>query len=556
MTLQGPALNLPEHSHKTLLELFSYSFTHYSDMPAFSDAGKVYTYRDINRLSRKFAAYLQNQTELQPGDRIIVQLPNMLQYPVAAIGAIRAGLVLVNSNPLYTSAEIQYQLQDSAASALVVLAERAPAIAAIIPGSQIKYCFLVQEGDLLGFPHNVLNNLKRMWQQHLHRHVDGMSTFKAFSAVLTKGDRLKYKFPDVLPDQLALLQYTAGTSGDPRGVMLSHTNLLANLQQIKQVFGDLIVPGKEVAIVPLPLYHIYSFTLNMLVLQEAGAHRVLIRDAQDVDALLNEMLRWPFTLFSGLNSLFMALCRTPELQRVDFTALKLTISGGMALSDSVMNCWKLITGCGIIDGYGLTETSPVVAVNSPKATKSATVGTPLPGTAVKVVGEQGEILPEGEAGELFVQGPQVMQGYWRDPVATHAVLNNSGWLATGDIARLSSDGSMTLIDRKSDLIHVANFTIYPNELENVITSHPDVLECAVIGVPNGVTGEQIKAYIVSVSSRLSVKAIRDYCRERLTTYKVPHQVEFCQSIPRSSIGKIKRRSLREEPVKSTRRAHE
>ena len=476
MTLQGPALNLPEHSHKTLLELFSYSFTHYSDMPAFSDAGKVYTFRDINRLSRNFAAYLQNQTELQPGDRIIVQLPNMLQYPVAAIGAIRAGLVLVNSNPHYTSAEMQHQLQDSAASALVVLAERASVIAALIPGSQIKYCFLVQEDDLLGFPRNVLNNLKRAWQRHLHRHrhrqVDGMSSVKAFSAALAKGDRLKYEFPDVLPDQLALLQYTAGTSGEPRGVMLSHSNLLANLQQIKQAFSDLIAPGKELAIVPLPLSHIYSFTLNMLVLQDAGAHRVLIRDAQDVDALLNEMLRWPFTLFSGLNSLFMALCRTPELQTVDFSTLKLTISGGMALSDTVMNSWKLITGCGIIDGYGLTETSPVIAVNSPSATKSATtsasVGAPLPGTAVKVVGGQGEILPEGEAGELFVKGPQVMQGYWRDPVATHAVLNNSGWLATRDIARLNIDGSVTLIDRKSDLIHVSNFTIYPTELENVI----------------------------------------------------------------------------------------
>ena len=544
MILQGPALHPPEQRYQTLPELFSYSFINYPDRVAFSAAGAVYTYRDINRLSRNFAAYLQYQTDLQPGDRILIQLPNIVQYAVAAIGALRAGLVLVNSSPQSTPAEMQHQFGHSGARALVLWHENIVAIAALAPATQIHYSFVVQAGDLLSLPRRWIQSVRQGWRQTTAAHWAGLNNPLSFVKALHKGGRLKYQLPALRPDQLAVLQYTAGTSGEARGVMLSHGNLLANVQQILQQFSDQLVSGKEVAIVPLPLTHIYSFTLNMLTLQAVGAHRVLIADTEDISALLNEMLRWPFTLFSGLNGLFMALCRTPGLQAVGFKALQLTISGGMALSNTVMNSWPLITGCDIVEGYGLTETSPVVAVNVPSQAQSLSVGTPLPGTEVQVMDSVGEVLPEGEAGELWVRGPQVMQGYWQDPVATEAVLRASGWLATGDIARLARNGHITLIDRKCDLIHVAGFSIYPNELESIIASHPGVLECAVIGVPDETTGEQIKAYIVPANSRLSVKVVRDYCRERLTSYKVPQQVEFCQTLPRTSIGKVQRRSLR------------
>ena len=345
----------------------------------------------------------------------------------------------------------------------------------------------------------------------------------------------------------ALLQYTGGTTGVAKGAMLSHGNILANVMQVKGLLGKVASTGKEVIIAPLPLYHIYSFTLNCVLMMEMGNHVVLITNPRDISAFVKELRKWNFTIFSGLNTLFVALCKAPGFSELDFGHLKLTLSGGMALTQAAADRWKLVTDCDVIEGYGLTETSPIVSVNPPDGIQLGTIGPPIPGTEVQLLDEEGGVVPKDGIGELCVRGPQVMKGYWRKPEETALVLSG-GWFKTGDIAQIQGDGYIRIVDRKKDMINVSGFNVYPNELEEIISGHPDIDECVAIGLPCDSAGELIKLFVVSRNLQLGVKQVRDYARERLTAYKVPSQVEFRTTLPKSNIGKVLRRALRDEEL--------
>ncbi len=530
---------------RTLPQLFEQACLRYADRPAFSNLGRTLSYRELERLSGHFAAYLQHCTALRPGDRIAIQLPNLLQYPVVLFGALRAGLVVVNTNPLYTPREMLHQLKDSGARAMVLLANKAHDLESIIQETALETVIVTELGDALAPARRLLVNA-------LVRHVKKMVPdyrlpgAQDYVAVMREGARLAWQPVPVSSDDLALLQYTGGTTGVAKGAMLSHRNLIANTLQVKSLLDTFTTPGREVAVAPLPLYHIYSFTLNCLLMLESGNQVVLITNPRDIPALVRELRRWPFTLFGGLNSLFVALCRDPGFQHLDFSTLKLTLSGGMSLTPAVAQEWKRVTGCAIVEGYGMTEASPIISVNPPDAIRLGSIGLPIDGTEVKVVDNEGASLPVGGVGELCVRGPQVMRGYWNQPEETRQVLDSAGWLHTGDIARIADDGYIHLLDRKKDVIIVSGFNVYPNEVEAVVMEHPDVAECVAVAQPDERHGEVIKLYVVAGSSDLSVKEIRDYCRQRLTAYKVPAQVEFCESLPKNAIGKVLRRVLRDK----------
>ncbi|MDO6593831.1 AMP-binding protein [Neptuniibacter sp. 1_MG-2023] len=511
---------------------------------AFSNMGSTLTYAELDEAAQHLASYLQNHTELKPGDRIAIQLPNILQYPVCILAALRAGLVIVNTNPLYTASETIKQFNHAGVKAVVILANNAHMIEKVVPNTLVKTVLVTELADLHPFSRRVLLNFIA---KYIRKIVPKYKVPKAvsFRDALAKGARSALEAVEQKPDDLAAIQYTVGTTGEPKGVALSHRNLIANVLQLKSRLPESLRIGEEVAIAPLPVYHIYGFTLNCLVMPLMGAQVVLITNPRDTSGFVNELGRWDFTIFSGLNTLFISLCRHPMFGQLDMTRLKLTLSGGMALTRSVSDEWESLTGCPIYQGYGLTEASPVIAVSYVQGAPFGSVGQPLPLTEVRIVGEQGEELCAGEIGELYVRGPQVMSGYWRDG---SNIPDEAGWLATGDMARIMEDESLQIVDRKKDIINISGFPVYPNELENVISSHVDVVECAVIGLPDEQSGEVIKLFIVTQNRRLTVKQIRDYCRERLTSYKVPRLVEFRTHLPKSNVGKVLRRALLDEEL--------
>ncbi|CAB5524874.1 Long-chain-fatty-acid--CoA ligase [Pseudomonas putida] len=521
----------------------------FADKPAFSNLGKTLTYGELYTLSGAFAAWLQQHTDLKPGDRIAVQLPNVLQYPVAVFGAMRAGLIVVNTNPLYTAREMEHQFNDSGAKALVCLANMAHLAEKVVPKTQVKHVIVTEVADLLPplkrlLINSVIKYVKKMVPAY---NLPGAVRFNDALA-LGKGGAVTEANPQ--PNDVAVLQYTGGTTGVAKGAMLTHRNLVANMLQCRALMGANLHEGCEILITPLPLYHIYAFTFHCMAMMLIGNHNVLISNPRDLSAMVKELGKWKFSGFVGLNTLFVALCNNDAFRALDFSALKITLSGGMALQLSVAERWKTVTGCAICEGYGMTETSPVAAVNPAEANQVGTIGIPVPSTLCKVIDDSGRELGLGEVGELCVKGPQVMKGYWQREEATAEILDQDGWLKTGDIAVIQPDGYMRIVDRKKDMILVSGFNVYPNELEDVLASLPGVLHCAAIGVPDEKSGEVIKMFIVvKPGMTLTKEQVMEHMRANVTGYKVPRHIEFRDALPTTNVGKILRRELRDEELK-------
>ena len=521
----------------------------FADKPAFSNLGKTISYGELYELSGIFAAYLQNHTDLQPGDRIAVQMPNVLQYPVVVFGAMRAGLVVVNTNPLYTAREMEHQFNDSGAKALVCLANMAHLAEDVLPKTGVRHVIVTEVGDLLP-------PLKRLLVNSVVKYVKKMvPAFNLpqavkFNDALAKGRGKALRESAPQGNDVAVLQYTGGTTGVAKGAMLTHRNLVANMLQCKALMGSNLNEGCEILITPLPLYHIYAFTFHCMAMMLIGNHNILISNPRDLPAMVKELSKWKFSGFVGLNTLFVALCNNEAFRKLDFSALKVTLSGGMALQLAAAERWKAVTGCGICEGYGMTETSPVATVNPIQHIQIGTIGIPVPSTVCKVIADDGTELALGETGELCVKGPQVMKGYWQREDATAEMLDSEGWLKTGDIAIIQPDGYMRIVDRKKDMILVSGFNVYPNELEDVLAGLPGVLQCAAIGVPDEKSGEHIKLFIVvKPGATLTKEQVMEHMRANVTGYKVPKAVEFRDALPTTNVGKILRRELRDEELK-------
>ena len=548
----GVPSHIDMNAYKSVVEVFERSCKKFADRPAFSNLGVTLTYAELERHSAAFAAYLQQHTDLVPGDRIAVQMPNVLQYPIAVFGALRAGLIVVNTNPLYTEREMRHQFKDSGARALVYLNMFGKRVQEVLPDTGIEYLIEAKMGDLLpaakGWLINtVVDKLKKMVPAYQ------LPQAVSFKQVLREGRSLSHTPVPLSLDDIAVLQYTGGTTGLAKGAMLTHANLVANMLQVLACFSQhgpdgqkMIKEGQEVMIAPLPLYHIYAFTANCMCMMVTGNHNVLITNPRDIAGFIKELGKWRFSGLLGLNTLFVALMDHPGFRQLDFSALKVTNSGGTALVKATAERWESLTGCRIVEGYGLTETSPVASTNPyGQLARLGTVGIPVAGTAFKVIDDDGNELPVGERGELCIKGPQVMKGYWQQPEATAQTLDAQGWLKTGDIAVIDPDGFTRIVDRKKDMIIVSGFNVYPNEIEDVIMGHPQVANCAAIGVPDERSGEAVKLFVVPREGGLSVDELKAYCKANFTGYKVPKHIVLRESLPMTPVGKILRRELRD-----------
>ncbi|WP_439861331.1 long-chain-fatty-acid--CoA ligase FadD1 [Pseudomonas sp. MBLB4136] len=550
----GIAAEIDPDQYPNIQAVLQLSCQRFADKPAFSNLGKTLTYGELYQLSGAFAAYLQQHTDLKPGDRIAVQLPNLLQYPVVVFGAIRAGLVVVNTNPLYTAREMEHQFNDSGAKALVCLANMAHLAEQVVPKTGVKTVIVTEVGDMLAplkrlLTNSVVKYVKKMVPAYSLPHAVKLTD------ALAKGRGQAVTEANPASGEVAVLQYTGGTTGVAKGAMLTHRNLVANMLQVKALLGANLVEGNEVVIGPLPLYHIYAFTFHCMVLMLTGNHNVLITNPRDLPSMVKDLAKYRFTAFVGLNTLFVALCNNEAFRALDFSALKLTASGGMALQQAVAERWKEVTGCSICEGYGMTETSPVASVNPAANIQMGTIGIPVPSTQCKVIDDAGNELPLGSVGELCVQGPQVMKGYWQRQEATDEILDAEGWLKTGDIALIQDDGYMRIVDRKKDMILVSGFNVYPNELEDVLATLPGVLQCAAIGVPDEKSGEAIKLFVVAKPGvTLTKEQVMEHMRSNVTGYKMPRAVEFREVLPTTNVGKILRRELRDEELKKLKQA--
>ncbi|UXY54348.1 long-chain-fatty-acid--CoA ligase FadD2 [Pseudomonas tohonis] len=539
-------------AYRSVIEVFERSCKKFADRPAFSNLGVTLTYAELDRLSGAFAAYLQKHTDLKPGDRIAVQMPNVLQYPIAVFGALRAGLIVVNTNPLYTAREMRHQFKDAGVRALVYVNLFGKLVQEVLPDTEIDYLIEARMGDMLPalkgwLVNTVVKKVKKMVPDyHLPQAV-------SFKAALKQGQGHALKPVKVGLEDIAVLQYTGGTTGVAKGAMLTHGNLVANMQQVDACLSQLgpdgqplMKQGQEIMIAPLPLYHIYAFTANCMCMMVNGNHNVLITNPRDIPGFVKELKKWRFSALLGLNTLFVALMDHPEFKDLDFSNLKVTNSGGTALVKATAERWQAMTGCSVVEGYGLTETSPVASTNPyGSLARLGTVGIPVPGTAFKVIDDEGAELPLGERGELCIKGPQVMKGYWQREEATAEVLDAEGWLKTGDIAVIDPDGYVRIVDRKKDLIIVSGFNVYPNEIEDVVMAHPKVASCAAIGVPDDKSGEAVKLFVVAREGGLSVDELKAYCKANFTGYKVPKHIVLKDALPMTPVGKILRRELRD-----------
>ncbi|CNH48011.1 long-chain-fatty-acid--CoA ligase [Yersinia thracica] len=535
--------------YSSLVEMFENAALRYADQPAFINMGEVMTFRKLEERSRAFAAYLQQGLGLQKGDRVALMMPNLLQYPIALFGILRAGMVVVNVNPLYTPRELEHQLNDSGAAAIVIVSNFAHTLEKIVFKTQVKHVILTRMGDQLSTAKGTLVNfvvkyIKRLVPKYYL--PDAIS----FRTALQKGRRMQYVKPDVINTDMAFLQYTGGTTGVAKGAMLTHRNMQSNLEQAKAAYAPLLLPGHELVVTALPLYHIFALTMNCLLFIELGGRSLLITNPRDIPGMVKELSRYPFTAMTGVNTLFNALLNNEEFTRLDFSTLRLSVGGGMPVQKAVAEKWEKLTGKHLLEGYGLTECSPLVTGN-PYDLKhySGSIGLPVPSTDVRLVDDEGNEVALGEPGELWVRGPQVMLGYWQRPEATDEVLKQ-GWLATGDIATIDEQGFLRIVDRKKDMILVSGFNVYPNEIEDVVALHAKVLESAVVGVPNEVSGETVKLFVVKKDTTLTQEELLTHCRRYLTGYKVPKIVEFRDELPKSNVGKILRRELRDEQVKA------
>ncbi|KJS30842.1 MULTISPECIES: long-chain-fatty-acid--CoA ligase FadD1 [Stutzerimonas stutzeri subgroup] len=545
----GVSSEINPDEYQNIQAVLKQSCERFADKPAFSNLGKTLTYGELYKLSGEFAAYLQQNTDLQPGDRIAVQLPNLIQYPIVVFGAMRAGLIVVNTNPLYTAREMEHQFNDAGAKALVCLANMAHLAEEVLPKTGIKHVVITEVADMLP-------PLKRMLINAVVKHVKKMVPAYSLPKAVKLNDALALgrgkAVRDVSPssDEVAVLQYTGGTTGVAKGAMLTHRNIVANMLQCKALMGSNLNDGSEVLIAPLPLYHIYAFTFHCMAMMLSGNHNILISNPRDLPAMIKDLSKYRFSGFVGLNTLFVALCNSEDFRKLDFSALKVTLSGGMALQLATAERWKQVTGCPICEGYGLTETSPVASVNPIEHIQIGTIGIPVPSTQFKVINDDGQDLAQGEIGELCIKGPQVMKGYWQRPEATAEVIDAEGWFKSGDIGVVQEDGYIRIVDRKKDMILVSGFNVYPNELEDVLAGLPGVLQCAAIGVPDEKSGEAIKLFVVvKPGESLTKEQVMQHMHDNLTGYKRPKSVEFRDSLPTTNVGKILRRELRDEELR-------
>ncbi len=536
-------------TYRSVVEVVEEAFERFRHRPAFRNFGHTLSYDDLDRLSARFAGYLTGELGLGKGDRVAIMLPNVLQYPIALFGALRAGLVVVNTNPMYTARELKHQLEDAEAGTIVVLDNFASTLEEVLADTPVKHVVTTGIGDLLGFPKGALINfaLKHVKKMVPPFRIDGAVRFKA---ALERGARHKLPRVDVGHDDIAFLQYTGGTTGVAKGAMLTHRNMIANMLQASAWVEDLMTPGEEVIITALPLYHIFSLTANGLVFMRLGGLNWLITNPRDMPGFVKELGKGQFTALTGVNTLFNGLLNTPGFDKLDFSALRLTLGGGMAVQRTVAERWKKTTGCTLAEAYGLTETSPAVCINPLDIPDyNGSIGLPIPSTDVAIWSEEGQPLPFGEAGELMVRGPQVMKGYWNRPEETARVLTDEGWLHTGDIARMDEKGYVYIVDRKKDMILVSGFNVYPNEIEDVVIRHPKVAEVAAVGKPDEHSGEVVKLFVVKKDPSLTEDELKQFCREELTGYKRPKAIEFRDELPKSNVGKILRRALRDEEKK-------
>ena len=518
----------------------------FRDRPAFSSLGKTLTYGEIDELSARFAAYLLGELGLKKGDRVAIMMPNCLQYPIATFGVLRAGMTVVNTNPMYTPRELKHQLADSGTNVILVLDNFAHTVQQVLADTPVKKVITTGLGDMLGFPKGAVVNFVL---KHIKKMVPPYSIPGAvrFRDTLEAGSRHALPKVEVTSDDIAFLQYTGGTTGVAKGAMLTHRNLVANMQQAAAWVGTNVKMGEEVIITALPLYHIFALTANGLVFMKFGGLNHMITNPRDRPGFVKELKGVKFTAITGVNTLFNGLLNTPGFDEVDFSSLHLTLGGGMAVQRSVAERWKKATGCTLVEAYGLTETSPAACINPMDlAEYNGSIGLPIPSTDACIKDEDGNLLPVGEVGELCIKGPQVMKGYWQRPGETAEAIDADGWLHTGDMARMDEQGFFYIVDRKKDMILVSGFNVYPNEIEDVIAMMPEVLEVAAVGVPDEKSGEAVKVVIVKKDQSLTAEQVLQHARANLTGYKRPHFVEFRSELPKTNVGKILRRELRDE----------
>jgi long-chain acyl-CoA synthetase len=541
---KGIPANIDPDAYPTLVAMVEETFQKYKKAPAFSCMDKTLTYEQVDKLSAQFGAYLQSRG-LVPGDKIALMMPNLLQYPIALFGALRAGLIIVNTNPLYTPREMHHQFTDAGAKAIVIAENFAANLEKIIKDTEINTVIVTSIGELLGFPKKhivnfVVRNIKKMVPKY------NIANTVNFNDALKQGKRFTLKPLNNSADDVIALQYTGGTTGVSKGAMLTNRNMISNMQQIRAWMSPFLKEQEEIALCPLPLYHIFAFTVNCLAMMNIGAHSILITNARDLPSVISTMKKYPITLITGVNTLFNALVNHKDFGAVDFSTLKVTVGGGMAVQRPVAERWQKVTGCFLSEGYGMTEASPVVTTNPLDGTgKLGTIGLPIPSTDVRVVDDSGSVQGPGGVGEIQVKGPQVMKGYYNRPESTAKTIEN-GWLKTGDIGMMTEDGFFQIVDRKKDMILVSGFNVFPNEIEEVIASNPKVLEVAAVGIPNEKSGEVVKVFVVKKDDSLTKEELIGFCRENMTGYKVPKEVEFRSELPKTNVGKILRRMLREE----------
>lgn len=540
-------INMNEFS--SINAILERGFEKYADLPSFHNMGTTLTYKEIELRSRKFASYLQYQLKLKKGDRIALMMPNILQYPIALFGALRAGLIVVNVNPLYTARELEHQLKDSGATTIVIFANSAHVLQKIIAKTDIKHVVVTEIGDLLKFPKNLIVNfvLKRVKKMVPDYSFEKVISFKQ---ILAEGDETRFVKTEMKHADTAFLQYTGGTTGVAKGAVLTHGNIVANMLQGRSWIRNLISEGKEIIITPLPLYHIFSLTANCFIFSSVGSLNVLITNPKDIPGFIKEMAKWKFTAFTGVNTLFNALINHPEFKNLDFSHLKVALGGGMAVQRAVAEKWNAITGHPLVEAYGLTETSPAACINPMTAKEyNGYIGLPVPSTEVVIRTDDNKEVPQGDVGEICIKGPQVMKGYWHRDDETAKVMTDDGFFRSGDLGYMTETGFFKIVDRKKDMILVSGFNVYPNEVEDVMMLNPKVLECAAVGIPDEKSGEVVKAFVVKKDPSLTSAELIAFCRENMTSYKVPKAVEFRSELPKSNVGKVIRRELR-EPTKS------
>ena len=548
---QGVPHEVDMDEYRSVVDVFESAIANFRDRPAFRNFGKTFSYGDIDRLSRQFAAYLLGELKLKKGDRVAIMMPNCLQYPIALFGVLRAGLTVVNVNPMYTPRELKHQLVDAGAAVLVVVDNFGATAQEVIAQTPVRQVVTTGLGDLLGFPKGALINFVLKYVKKMVPDYD-LPGARRFNDTLSLGALHTLPKVDVAPEDIAFLQYTGGTTGVAKGAMLTHRNMVANMQQAAVWVGTGMSGSDEVIITALPLYHIFALTANCLVFMKLGGLNHLITNPRDMPGFVKELRGTRFTAITGVNTLFNGLLNTPGFDQVDFSALHMTLGGGMAVQRAVAERWKKVTGVTLVEAYGLTETSPAACINPMDlAAYNGSIGLPIPSTDACVKDDDGNMLGVGEVGELCIKGPQVMRGYWQRPEETANVIDADGWLHTGDVAKMDEAGFFYIVDRKKDMILVSGFNVYPNEVEDVIAGMDGVMEVAAIGVPDEKSGEAVKVFIVRKDPALTVEQVKAYCRDNLTGYKQPRYIEFRTELPKTNVGKILRKELREPPKTGT-----